>query len=251
MSANARFEVFPMVLPEMGPRSVPDKIEFVANQTEELDLTQLIDNKWLDFISGVYVDNFGNTGTIEMICSGTNQRFVIAPDTAGYYPLLLPNSPKVMLTNTASETVTFQWYNIPVFPVIIKGATVASNTVDIVSVGGVPVVGGALAVTGPLTDAELRASAVPVTFPAPTITDYSAAMAGGDEEIVAAGQADNYFFIYNPIGNATVTINLAGGDASVSGFPLAAGGSYENTKGVSNAIHIDGTALENITVFAG
>lgn len=234
MSSNARFEVFPMVLPEMGPRSVPDKISFVANQVEELDLTQLIDNGWLDYISGVYVDNFGNSGTITLVCSGTNQRFIIAPDTAGYYPLLLPNSPKVMLTNTASEIVTFQWYNIPVFPIVVKGNVAADSNVNIAEVGGVPIIG-----------------AIPVALAGPTITDYSAALTGGDDELIALGEAAHYLLIVNPTGNATITVNLAGGDASVSGFEILAGGNYECVNGVANAVHISGTAADTVTVFAG
>lgn len=217
MSANAKFEVFPMVLPEMGPRTVPDKISFVAGQVEELDLTQLIDNGWLDYISGVYVDNFGNAGTITLVCSGSNQRFIIAPDTAGYYPLLIPNSPKVTLLNTESETVTFQWYNIPIFPVVVKGATLPA----------------------------------PVSPTGPTVSEFTLSMAGGDEQLIPAGGASHFLYLENPTGNSPVTVNLAGGDASVSGITMAGGDIRQFASGIANAIHIAGAAAETFIAFGG
>lgn len=237
MSNYARFDVFPMVLPEMGPRSVPDKITFVANEAVELDLSQLINNGWLDYVSGVYVDNFANNGTITLICSGTNQRFVIPPNSAGYFPLLLPNPPKVILENTDNETVTFQWYNVPVFPVIISGASGGSGglqNVNITEIGGVPV-------TTPLE----------VTSAAPIIYEYTNSMTGANQQIINAGEASNYLLIQNPMGNGPVTVNIAGGDASVTGFLLDAGGQYENNKGIANDIFVSGAMGENLIIFAG
>jgi hypothetical protein len=300
MVANARIQNFTMTLPEKGPMSVPDKISFVADIEQEIDLTQLIDNNWLDYISGVYIDNTNNAGGLNFRCNGSNQAFYFPAGYSGYVPLFLPNPPKVFITSLDTADVTFQWYNVPVFPLLIPGpnATTLLTPVNIEEVGGNPVttsipvsgpltdaelratavpvdgpltdaelratavpVSGpltdaelratAVPVDGPLTDAELRATAVPVELSAPTITNYSGAMTGGSQTILTAGQAENYLLIYNPTGNGTVTVNIAGGDASLSGFPLVAGAQYENTRGIANAVTLIGTNTEIINVFAG
>lgn len=139
MPNYAKFDQFTMTLPEEGPKCVPDSIDFTANERVEIDLSQLIDNGWLDYISGVYIDNTANDGYITFECGGSNQRFTFPATYSGYVPLFLPNPPKVHITSTENATVKFQWYNVPVFPLLIPGPNTASaSDVDIIAVGGDP-----------------------------------------------------------------------------------------------------------------
>lgn len=239
MANYAKFDVFPMVLPEEGPRTVPDRIDFLANETQEIDLSQLTGNKWLDYVSGVYIDNLGNTGAITLTCSGSNQRVTVPADYAGYFPLLLPNPPKVLLQHTATETVTFQWYNIPVFPLLIPGAShggggTANSNIE--SIGGIPVDGS---------------GNLPVKQVTPILASLSLALSGASETIVTAGQANNYLIIQNPVGNATVTISLSGDDASLGGITLIADSKIELSRGVGNNVTAIGTAADFLIIYAG
>jgi hypothetical protein len=85
----------------------------------------------------------------------------------------------------------------------------------------------------------------------PTVTDYSAVLTGASDTIVTAGQAAHYLAIQNPTGNADVTVNIAGGDATTGGIVLVAGGSLTIDFGVANAVTIAGTAAQSVIVFAG
>ena len=249
MGANARFSNFTMTLPKGGPISVPDSENFLANVASEIDLSQLIDNGWVDFISGVYIDNTQNTGYLTFVCAGTNQRFYFPAKAAGYVPLFLPNSPKVTVTSTEDATVLFQWYNIPVFPLILPGPTEPGllTEVDINSIAGIPITGENLPVA---IDASIT---LPVSFTNTPydLTDYHIALSGGNDTLLTAGVADHYVIIQNPLANAAVTVNLAGGDSTAEGIVIQPGGSYENDSGIFNAITISGTATQIVQCFAG
>jgi len=250
-----KFPNFTMTIPAEGPISIPDSYEFVANEALEIDLTELTFNGWIEYISGVFIDNTENTGNLYFTCSGTKQNFWFPAGYSGYVPLFLPNPPKVVVTSSANANVTFQWYNVPVFPLLLPGPNVVAplTAVDLQQIAGVALTsenlpvditwynGAALDSTNPL----------PVVENGPTITDYTFALTGASDTLVTAGQAGKYFLLQNPTGNGTVTLNLAGGDASTSGISILAGGSYEAINGIANAITVKGTAAQSVTVFAG
>lgn len=256
MAAKARFQHFSMVLPEKGPLTVPDKITFVAATAQEIDLSQLIENGWMDYISGVYVDNISNTGDLTLVCNGTNQNFFIPAGYSGYYNLLLPNPPKVTITSTANASVTFQWYNVPVFPIIIPGPNAVGPTanVNIASVGGTPVT-DPLPVSGPLTDTELRASAVSVTINGVAYTNRSIAnLSGASEQLMAANAARRILIVQNVAANP-MAINLTGGAAALNtagSINIPAGGSITlDNFPPTSAINIIGTVNDDVTAYEG
>lgn len=216
MSANARFQNFTMTLPSGGPVSVPDTWDFTANAETEIDLSELINNGWLDYIGGVYVDNSANTGTLTIKCQGTNQVIPIAAGQCGYVPLFMPSPPKAFVTSSANARVIFQWYNVPVFPIMFGNSA-----------------GGSSGGNGS------------------TISRWSLGFDGTSQEIVPAGFASKYFIIQNPTGNDPIKINLEGGDATVHYFEILAGGSYENINGILNSITVAGTNGQSVDSFAG
>lgn len=160
MTITNRFQNFTMTLPEKGPMSVPDFWDFSANEKTEIDLTQLTEMGWMEYISGVYIDNTENSGSLVFECSGTNQRFTFPAYYSGYVPLFLPNPPKVFVTSTEAALVRFQWYNVPVFPLLIPGpnAGIATDNVNITAIAGIPLVDPELPVIGPVTNTELLAA---------------------------------------------------------------------------------------------
>jgi len=247
MTVSNRFQNFTMTLPKGGPISVPDSENFVANVATEIDLSQLVANGWLDYISGVYIDNTQNTGYLTFVCAGTQQRFYFPARAAGYVPLFLPNEPKVTVTSTQTCNVLFQWYNVPVFPLILNGPAIpgAATECDIFSVAGNPISGANVPV-------DIVAS-IPLSFTPvkPTLADYHLALSGGSDTLLTAGQGANYFIVQNSLTNAAITLNLAGGNAAAEGIILQPGGTYENINGVTNAVTIRGTATQIVQCFAG
>jgi len=239
MSANSRFQNFTMTLPEKGPMSVPDFWDFAANETTEIDLTQLIENGWLDFISGVYIDNTANPGNLLVECNGTNQRFPFPAYAAGYIPLFLPNPPKIKVTSDAAGSVRFQWYNVPVFPIVLPGPNTPDESIDIIAVGG-----------NPVTDS------LPVSQPiGGAYTDHSIANLSGASETLMAANPNRKVLIVQNVASNPMAINLFGNAAAINtagSITLPAGASIvlDNYPSTS-AITIIGTANDDVTAMEG
>lgn len=244
-------QVFNMTLSGKGPKVVPQFVDLLTASSAEIDLSPLIQNGNMDFISGFFFDNTASAVDLIVRTDGVNQKLLLPAGTQGYLPSLSPNNPKFIITAASSPglIIPFFFYNIPLLPYIWPNASGGGGggEVDITAINGV-------APTDEwLTDTQLRATPIPVsvTSTAPTLVDYSLALSGASETLVAAGDAENYFIVYNPIGNADISVNLAGGDASISGIPLPAGSSIELQGGVASAVTIDGTAAETVNCFAG
>lgn len=103
----------------------------------------------------------------------------------------------------------------------------------------------------PLTNQQARAADLGVKMNVPVIGEFSQAMTGANQNLMNAGTATNYILIQNPTANGPVTINIAGNDASVSGYVLAGGETYINERGTDKQINIHGTAAELIVAFGG
>jgi hypothetical protein len=255
-------QVFNMTLSGKGPKVVPQMIDMRTASSVEVDLSPLIQNNNMDFISGFFFDNTENNEDLIVVSDGTNQRLVLPAGTQGYLPSLTPNNPKYIISaaNIPGEIIPFYFYNIPLLPYIWpQGSGGGSGgNVNIEEVGGNPVTDAVpvsiadplpVIITEPLDVAVV--GDVNVSINAPTITDYSLTLSGSSEMVVDIGEAANYFIILNPVGNNPISVNLAGGDASVSGISLPAGGSIEICRGVANAVTVDGTGAEIVNCFAG
>jgi len=227
--------VFCMTLSGKGPLVVPQIADFQTATEVEIDLSALVQNGNIDFISGAWIDNSQSAEDLTIVVSGTNQRVIIGAGQQGYMPLLAPNNPKFTLSYAVSPAILLPifFYNIPLLPMLYTR--------------------GGMAVSGDwLTDTQLRASPVPVTLGGGTVdlTEYTLTLAGGSEQLLAIGDASSYLYVQNPTGNNSISLNIAGNDASVSGIVIEAGGYYENTNGIPNAVTISGTAAEDVIAFA-
>ena len=241
MTVNSRFENFSMTLPDKGPISVPDAHDFVANERTEIDLSQLVNNGWLDFISTVFIDNTQNSGHLIFECFGTNQRFPFPARASGYVSLFLPNPPKVFVTSSQSGNVTFQWSNTPVYPLVLTDPTGGDTTsdVNIAQVGGVAL-GGAF---------------IPVSRIGSTFTDRSIANLSGISQALMAANAARTILVIQNIAANPIGVNLLGGVAAIGTagtLTIPAGGSItlDNAPPVG-AITIIGTATDDVTAYEG
>lgn len=240
---------FGMQLPRGGTQSYPFFYNFATQGAEQsIDFSQQINQGLLEFISGVYIDNWSNSEDLTLLCGGTNQTITCPANSQGYFPLIVANPPIITVTNgAASGSAKLYFYNVPMIPFLIQApGGGGGGNVNIDEIGGNPVT-----TSLPVEIVAPDPLPVSVAITAPTLTDYSLALSGASETLVAAGDAENYFSVVNPVGNNPISVNLAGGDASVSGIPLPAGGSITIQPGIANAITIDGTSAETVTCFAG
>jgi hypothetical protein len=222
---NNKVNVFNMTLPAEGPVTVPVNQNMADALEYEIDLTQMIEAKWVSYFSGVYIDNSANDQPLTILVNSTYQSVTFPANKQGWVPLLVPNPPVFTLSQAVlGGLVKLQFVNFPVWPYIIDDS----------GTGGTA---GAPTFT--------RSSG-------PEISEYSiAALGGASEELIAAGDAQSYLFVYNPVGNADITINIAGGDADMSGMVILAGGSFELQNGLSNAVTVTGTIGETVIAFGG
>lgn len=216
--------VYNMVLPQ-APVIIPQSADMRTASEVDFDFSQPLDNGFIDFISGAWVDNSANTLALTLQVAGSQQQVIFPAGCQGYLPLLAPNNPKFIAScaSVPGVIIPIIFYNVPLLPYLINTA-------------GQPVT-----ISGTVT----------VNQAAHAITDRSLTLAAGDQILCAAGQANSYLIIQNPTGNGNISINIAGGDSTVHGIVIPAGGSYELTKGVTGAVHISGTATQNVIAFAG
>lgn len=218
-----------MTLPPEGPRTVPVNIDFSVLTEQSIDFTQSINNGWISYISGVYFDNSANANDVTLKMDGSNQSIIIPASKQGWFPILATNPPVFTVSQASTGDVCkLQFLNFPVFPYVV-GDGGGIQDVNVVS-------------PDPL----------PVSSDGPTISDYGiASMSGSSEELFTAGEANKYALIYNPTGNNTVYVNLAGGTADSGDIPIVAGQSLELANGVANAVNIIGTAAETLIAVGG
>jgi hypothetical protein len=249
--------VFNMTLSGKGPKALPISVDMTLAKTFEVDLSAQVQNGNIDFISGAWIDNSENENELEIIVAGTNQRVAIGSKVQGYLPLLSPNNPKFEFSCAVIPGIIIPiiFYNIPLLPFLYNksgGNAVTGDFLTDAELRATPVeVTGDFSSDG-LTDAELRATPVPVTFSpsvAPALIEYEITLDGIDGVLSNAGETDNYFMVYNPVGNDTIKVNLAGNSASDTGIEVSAGGSIEIASGISNDTNVVGTDTQTVIVY--
>jgi len=109
--------VFNDRISEGGPIAYPVNLDFTANTSYTLDLSQILHLTYLDYVQTMYVDTNGAAGPVTITIRGVNQVFVIQANTEGYYPVLA-NSPLVFdfVSLTANAVVKVILFNNPISP---------------------------------------------------------------------------------------------------------------------------------------
>jgi hypothetical protein len=220
---NNKFPVFNMTLPAEGPVSVPLNYDFAASQEYNVDLTELVNNGVISFVSGAWIDNQDNAEAVTLVCNATGMRVVIPANSQAWYSLLATNPPLFTLTtDAAGGDMRILFVNFPVW-----------NSAGVATGGG----GGGGGGTSPT---------------GPTFTGLYGATDGTSAEVVAAGDASRYLLIqaadYN---TGDLSVNLAGGDASSEYITLRPGGTIDLENGLTNAVTIQGIAGNDFYIFMG
>jgi hypothetical protein len=91
----------------------------------------------------------------------------------------------------------------------------------------------------------------PLPFRGPYLDEYPLTLDGTSQVIVAQPLAQRYFKFQNPLGNAAVTLNPAGGDATASGFLIQPGETFTLEGGCDRDITVAGTIGEEVFAVAG
>ncbi len=101
-----------------GQKSVAITIDFNLGSTWEFDFTTLQQQKTFTTVQTVFIDNSLNNQDVVVTINSTNQRFVVANNTCGYYTLIAPPSTIVTVVSTGLVLVNFQFLNFYIPPTI-------------------------------------------------------------------------------------------------------------------------------------
>jgi len=241
---NNFFSVANMIVPSEGPKVVPVIFDFTGIDSIEVDGSQMVQQGQMKYVQTVYIDNSDNGDPVSIISDVTDQRITCPANSQGNFNLFMPNNPRFTVETTGAVILTIFFCNFPLIPAVWSavdtGGVAAHVIVDSGTLDEVTLVGAVTEITDPVTIAE--------TPSALHYVETTLALTGGDDIIVAAAAGEYGGTIVNPVGNNTVTVNMAGASALVSGIPLNAGGSIV-FDGCTNAIHIAGTAAQSVYAF--
>lgn len=252
----ARFGAYNMVLPPEGCKVFSFKLDFTAGNTQQLDFTLAVQQGFITQIQGLFVDNSLNANPLFITTDQIGQVIEFPPFSQGYMPVFVSDSVKLKFVTVQAVAlfVPVQVTNVPVQPQIWSVSTAGGGANVTAFQGGVWTFGQLPAALGPTTAAN-SLSIAPATnaiftslMVVPITTERSAALTGGDDTYATAGQCAKGVVIQNPVGNAAITVNIAGNSAA-TGIVIQAGGNYTDEVGFSTALHIKGTAAQSVVVF--
>ena len=128
-----------------------------------------------------------------------------------------------------------------------------SGTTDLNNAEQTVIVSGSVAVTGPLTDAQLRATPVPISITARNVTLGGFTATNTSQIALAANSSRRYLILHNPSGN---TLWFAFGTAAVNAPPsieLRPNNTFimESTFISGQAIHVIRAGAANVTFTIG
>jgi hypothetical protein len=185
LSLGVPFSAANVIIPVEGPKGVMAVLDFNGTDgTYTVDGSQNIQQGKISYYQTLWVDNADNPNALTIQMEFTNQRVIIPANVQQYVNVLAPNMPVFHFsTTTGNFKVNVGFLNVPIQPDQWGGATAGF--------------------TG-LTDAQLRATPVPVsgtlnnTNTGPAIVDRSVALNGADQVALTAGQGAHYIVIQNP-----------------------------------------------------
>lgn len=249
--------VFNQTLSKLGPKVVPQNVDLTTASGLELDLSPLVQNGNIDFVSGAWVDNSANDQVLNIAVAGSKQNIIVPANTQGYFPMLSPNNPIFTFSCATSPGLIIPviFYNIPLLPYMWNASTGSGMPVTGDWLTNAQLRATAVSVTGPLTNTQLRATAVPVLLNGAVYVDRSiASLTGASEMLMTANSGRKVAFIQNVSAN-NMGVNLTGGTAAVGGagtVTLIPGAALTlDSNCPQNAITIIGTAADVVTAFEG
>jgi len=121
MTPINRQSVSAMTLPCNEMVDVPVQLDFRTSDTFEIDFTQMIEKGNIDFVSGVFIDNWDNADPVSISVSGTRQRIICPANSQLWSPILAPNPPVFTAVFEGTSTIiAAHFYNIPLLPYLIR-----------------------------------------------------------------------------------------------------------------------------------
>lgn len=111
-----------MVLPPEGPKVFPNVLDFRQSGEATLDFLHTIQQNFVSFIQGFFVDNSKNANPLVIRCEQTNHTVTIPAGMQGYMPMFISDSAVLYFSTTPANNLTVPVIvtNVPVTPYLWK-----------------------------------------------------------------------------------------------------------------------------------
>lgn len=113
------YGVYNMTVPSKGPMAVSFPLDFTSENTATFDLTAEMLNRSIDYIQGLYIDNWKGAVGIDLLVGISRQTLHVPAHAQIYLPVLASN-PFVVQAYTANGAaagvVPCFGYNVPIAP---------------------------------------------------------------------------------------------------------------------------------------
>jgi hypothetical protein len=229
--------IFNALVPKEGPRMVPFEVAFPTAPSFEIDLTMTVQQRRITVVQSVYMDCSLCDAPVTLQVENTFLNIEAAAGTQGYYPLLVPDTPKFIVSSTSMAKCILIFLNVPVPSTVWNSSGFLT--------------GGPLAPVTP--NSGIRPLAIAQDGGASPWTDHSGSTTGASQTIMAAVASGRRYFVRIKAPEAAdLWINPTGGTAAVNGagcFKIPQGALYENFPGESVYQAITGFCVTGALAF--
>lgn len=116
----ARFGTFNQVLPQEGPKVFGFGLDFRTEGEDTVDLSLQVQQGFISFVQGFFIDNSDNGAAIRISTIGTDQGITIPAGKQAYMPMFVTDECKFTITTTPAADLVIPFYvtNVPVMPCV-------------------------------------------------------------------------------------------------------------------------------------
>lgn len=120
MQLGNTFGIANVVVPAGGPKCVPTFVDFTNAAQVTVDGVQLVTQGKIEYLQGVYIDNSTNLNNLSIQMSSTNQIITAKARTQGYYAIMVPDPPQMIVSTNQTNglIIPLFFYNVPIQPAV-------------------------------------------------------------------------------------------------------------------------------------
>jgi hypothetical protein len=215
--------------PAEGRLCVPYNIDFTAQQTATIDLTNIQQmQQRISFVQTVYVDNSLNAQPVTLTMANTSQKLTVPANSQAYLPMALSLQNSIVVATTGGIVLPLQLFNFGIAPFVWS----ALNPLSGGSGGTIPVSDAILesTVSNGAINTQVTGNISP-TGASGTIT------AGGTAQTLLLANATRKYLRFQNTSSGTLWLNDNGGTAGANvgdSIEIAPNQMYETYPGTAS-----------------
>lgn len=123
------FPIFNALIPKEGPKAIPFNFDFSVQPSYAVDLQNQQARGFISMVQTIWIDNSLNDQPVSILFDVIGQNVKFGPRWQGYFPVMVVNPPKFLISSPGGQTTQVVLMNVP-FPAGNWGSTQQSGTYD-------------------------------------------------------------------------------------------------------------------------